>query len=324
MSHQDKASAPTKENQTTEFRDHSTLEVIDPHVHYWCVNTHTWLRGSLADDATKPLKRFAPVAKPFTPTDHIQSLLPRYKLVGAVYVQANMHIDRSAVEEAAFCEGIRFTGHRMGFTCYAPLHKPDEAKKVLDDLKRYEGFRGIRFMLDYNEDRPELCQTDSGGYMNDANFLQGMSLLEKERGLVFELQLCQIQLEAASEFVAKFPKLTFILNHAGFPLRGQFDEWHKGILALATCPNVCVKIGGLGCYDETNWSQTEIDTYVRATIDAFGVDRSMFASNLPVDLIDIPNPTLRYDSFLQAVNGIYPPSDIQKLFHDNALNYYKI
>ena len=245
------------------------------------------------------------------------------KLNGSVYVQANFH---SATvppsEEAAFVDGMsKAAPFPVVFTTYAPLDQ--DPTDVLTKSKRYEGFRGIRFMLDYHPSRPELSQTDRGDYMTDATFLKGVKLME-DHDLLFELQLCQVQLLEASQFVAKFPKLTFVLNHAGFPLRGFFDEWAKGIDALAAQPNVVVKIGGLGCYDKPAWSQREVNTYVEHAITSFGVNRSMFASNLPVDLIDIPDPRNRYLSLLRAAKAAGYSDDVKALFHDNAARIYRI
>jgi predicted TIM-barrel fold metal-dependent hydrolase len=51
---------------------------------------------------------------------------------------------------------------------------------------------------------------------------------------------------------------------------------------LAGCPNVCAKISGLGMIDH-DWTVESLRPYALETIDAFGVERAMFASNFPVD-----------------------------------------
>ena len=52
-----------------------------------------------------------------------------------------------------------------------------------------------------------------------------------------------------------FPDTPIMLNHVGGPLgigpyAGRRDEvfagWRQGVRELAACPNVCVKLGGLG------------------------------------------------------------------------------
>ena len=109
---------------------------------------------------------------------------------------------------------------------------PEEAVSVLDACSRYAPYRGVRFMLDFHPTRKELCQADRD-YMSDPKFRKGLQLLAP-RGLLFELQVCQCQLPQAAELVGSVPDVTFVLNHAGFPLRGEFDDWRAGMAQCAT------------------------------------------------------------------------------------------
>jgi predicted TIM-barrel fold metal-dependent hydrolase len=63
------------------------------------------------------------------------------------------------------------------------------------------------------------------------------------------------QLPELADFARAVPDLTIILNHIGGLLRvgpyaGRDDEvlatWRAGIAAVAECPNVYVKLGGIG------------------------------------------------------------------------------
>lgn len=294
-------------------------EIVDPHVHFWSPRTHAWLRGAFEASAPSPLRRFEKAAVEFWTNEYRRAMAP-LRVSHAVYIQANMHLNASCTEEVALMEGLCLgSGLPQGVIAHAPLDEPATAAVELSRLSQYSTFRGVRFMLDYHPSRPELCQTDRGDYMTDAKFLRGVKELEN-RDVVFDLQLCQCQLLEASRFVAKFPKLRFVLNHAGFPLRGHFDEWIRGIEALAANPNVYCKIGGLGCYDRPAWSQEEVTMYVKQVVAVFGVDRCCFASNLPVDLIDL-EPGERYATFF-AVG--FDEATNRKLFRDNALNIYRL
>ena len=60
---------------------------------------------------------------------------------------------------------------------------------------------------------------------------------------------------------------------------------------------------------------------VRPTIGMFGVDRCMFASNFPVDGL-----CASFDEIFSGFKSITAnllPADRQKLFHDNAMHYYR-
>ena len=63
------------------------------------------------------------------------------------------------------------------------------------------------------------------------------------------------QLPELADFAKAVPDLTIILNHVGGLMRvGPYANrdaevlatWRSGIAAVATCPNVYMKLGGLG------------------------------------------------------------------------------
>ena len=103
-----------------------------------------------------------------------------------------------------------------------------------------------------------------------------------------------------------FPGTSIILNHVGGPLgvgpyagKGEatFGAWRADIQALAQCPNVTVKLGGLGMrvgmFEHFNQPAPPTSLqiadawrpWIAACIDAFGPQRCMFESNFPVDKI---------------------------------------
>jgi len=303
--------------------------IADPHVHYWSQDTHHWLRevvpGGSAHDT--PYGRFAPVAKPYTPEMHTADLKPFARLNKSVYVQANMHASTGMpIAETAYMQALAdATGRPDGIIAWAPLDKPDEAGPVLDAHMKFKNFRGVRFMLDWHPTRPELCQCEHGKYMSDKHFLKGVALLEA-RDLIFDLQVCAVQLEEAAKFAARFPRLQMVLNHAGFPLRGEFESWKAGLAKLAEQPNVACKIGGLGAYDG-GFDLEETRQHVAACIEIFGVERCMFSSNLPVDIVDfkLGKPELRWSMYHTAAKDAgHTQAQVTALFHDNTVRIYKL
>ena len=137
----------------------------------------------------------------------------------------------------------------------------------------------------------------------DATFREGFSQLAK-LGLSFESWQYHPQLPDAIDLARAFPDTTIILNHVGGvlgvgPYHGRRQEilagWRKDILELAKCPNVNVKLGGIGMtsfgFDfherEVPPSSEELAAawrqYVEPCIEAFGAGRCMFESNFPPD-----------------------------------------
>lgn len=92
-------------------------------------------------------------------------------------------------------------------------------------------------------------------------------------------------------------------------------RWRDGMRALVASPNVHAKISGLGMVFP-DWTIDSIRPFVLETIDIFGTDRAMFASNFPVDKIYSSFDRL-YEAFFEIVSA-FSADDQRKLFHDNA------
>ena len=102
---------------------------------------------------------------------------------------------------------------------------------------------------------------------------------------------------------APFPQTPIVLDHVGGaiglgPYAGKRDEvftaWSGKIDELAACPNVHVKLGGLGMrlfgFDSSRAMPPSSEQlaaawrpYIETCIAAFGPERAMFESNFPVD-----------------------------------------
>jgi L-fuconolactonase len=133
------------------------------------------------------------------------------------------------------------------------------------------------------------------------------------------------------------------MNHVGGPIglgryKGKrdevFAEWNKSIWALAACPNVHVKLGGLGMrllgFDvhegEVAPSSEQLAAlwrpYIETCIEAFGADRAMFESNFPVD-----KGSYGYGVFWNACKrlaGAASAAEKKSLFSGTASKVYRL
>jgi L-fuconolactonase len=137
----------------------------------------------------------------------------------------------------------------------------------------------------------------------DPKFREGFAQLAP-LGLSFESWQYHPQLPDAVNLARAFPDTTIILNHVGGvlgvgPYSGRRQEilagWRKDIAELAKCPNVNMKLGGIGMVSfgfdfherDIPPSSEELAAawrqYVEPCIEAFGVNRCMFESNFPPD-----------------------------------------
>ncbi len=167
-------------------------------------------------------------------------------------------------------------------------------------------FRGIRYGVSWDAD-PGV-----GGHASrrvpphlvlDKTWREGFKQLAP-MGLSFESWQYHPQLPDTIDLARSFPDTTIILNHVGGvlgvgPYRGKRAEireaWKANIKELARCPNVNVKLGGVGMtsfgFDfhehDSPPSSKDLATawrmYIEPCIEAFGPDRCMFESNFPPD-----------------------------------------
>ncbi|MFC2003631.1 amidohydrolase family protein [Chloroflexota bacterium] len=204
-------------------------------------------------------------------------------------------------------------------------------------------FRGIRHTCAWD------ASANITSYMNppkglllDAKFREGFACLQKY-SLSFDAWLYHPQLTDLADLARAFPDIVIIVDHAGGPLgidsyagkqREVFQEWKRGIATLATCPNVVVKLGGLGMpYCGFGWHEritppnsTELAEamapYYLWCIEQFGVDRCMFESNFPVDKQSY-SYTIMWNSF-KRISKDLSLEDRAALFHDTAVKVYRL
>ncbi|MGE4048476.1 MAG: amidohydrolase [Acetobacteraceae bacterium] len=137
----------------------------------------------------------------------------------------------------------------------------------------------------------------------DPKFRDGFSQLAP-LGLSFESWQYHPQLPDAIDLARSFLDTSIILNHVGGilgvgPYSGRrqdiLQSWKANISELARCPNVTMKLGGLGMvsvgfdFHEREVPPSSEDLaaawrpYIEHCIEAFGADRCMFESNFPPD-----------------------------------------
>ena len=146
----------------------------------------------------------------------------------------------------------------------------------------------------------------------------------QERGLLFELMAHPDQLQAAAAGLAAFDDLVVVVEHTGWP-RSDADEeralWQAGIDALAGLgDNVVCKLSGLAM-PLGSMSVAAFAPWLEPAIEAFGVDRCMFASNFPVDGMHGTFDEL-YSAFDAVTAGLDDESR-DKLFATNAERVYR-
>jgi L-fuconolactonase len=220
------------------------------------------------------------------------------------------------------------------------------AKGILEQHVTISGgrFKGIRNGATWHTD-PSLAIYCSGapqGLYRDRSFREGFAGLAS-LGLSFDAWLFHTQLGDVVDLARAFPQATIVLNHVGGALaigpyagKGEeaFAEWRTAVREVAACPNVYVKVGGLGMkltgftFFENDMPPSSEDLekawrpYVETCINAFGPQRSMFESNFPVDKGMCSYPVM-WNAFKRIASGC-SPDEKKALFSGAATKAYRL
>jgi predicted TIM-barrel fold metal-dependent hydrolase len=273
--------------------------IVDPHHHLW--ERQGWryrLDDILADIRTGHDVRATVLvqARAFHRADGPEELRP----VGETQYAAGV---------AAMCESGIYGDVRVcaGIVGFADLTRGAAAGAVLDAHQAAGNgrFRGIRHIATWDSDPDMLnpAYTPAEDMLDSAGFRAGIAELGK-RGLSFDSWMYFHQLPKLAALARAFPEVPMVLNHCGGILgigryAGRRDEvfgtWSANMRDLATCPNVMVKVGGLGMrlpglgleYGEIAPSSAMLaeawKPWMERCIEYFSASRCMFESNFPVD-----------------------------------------
>ncbi len=318
------------------------LPICDPHHHLW----------DGREGAVQPR---------YMLDEMVEDLSGGHNIVSTVFIECGTMFRADgpepfrAVGETEFVVGIAAmadsgeygpTRIAAGIIGTADLKIGDAAGDVLDaQIEAANGrFRGIRLGAVWHPSEAVRNHRTNPpqSMMLREDFRAGFKHLAP-RNLTFEVWCCHEQIQEATDLARAFPDTTLILDHFGGPLgvgeyAGKADEvfadWKTKIEALAACPNVMAKLGGLNMdINGYHWEDrpkpptseelvTATRRYFDTMIEAFGVDRCMFESNFPVDKLSC-SYTVLWNSF-KRMTADFSAAERAALFHDTAARTYRV
>jgi L-fuconolactonase len=316
------------------------LPIIDPHHHFW--------------DTPQRGRYFLP--------ELLADIGGGHNIVSTVFLECQAMYRKAGPREMApvgeveFVNGIAALSASGGYgPCrvaeaiigHADLTMGAQVREVLEAELAVSGgrFRGIRYGVSW--DASDAIGKHSSRVVpphlaRDPKFREGLAQLAG-LGLSFESWQYHPQLPDAIDLARAFPNTTIILNHVGGvlgvgPYSGRRHEiltgWRKDIAELAKCPNVNIKLGGIGMtqfgfdFHERDippsseelaaaWRQ-----YVEPCIESFGVDRCMFESNFPPDKQSCGYTEL-WNAFKRITSGA-SASEKKALYSGTAARVYRL
>ena len=342
------SAAGASEQQTTaaRWRAQHREEILDPELPIIDPHHHLWERAGTR----------------YLLDEHLGDVRTGHNIKATVYVEcgsfyrANASALMAPVGEVEFANGVGAMtasgsyGNTLvcaGIVGTADISMGAEAARVLDAhlAAAADRFRGIRMIVKWDADEA----LNNGRYiiprglMQDADFRAGFALLAPRR-LSFDAMVYHPQIPELAALARAFPETTIVLNHIGGLLaltrtyRDRMEEataqWRTSMAELAKCPNVFVKLGGLGMpylgfglerLEKPAPSERLAQVWgplCDVCIDAFGPSRCMFESNFPPDRESVDYPVL-WNAF-KRVAAKYSAGERQALFFGAAARAYRL
>lgn len=289
------------------------LPFIDAHVHLWDLarDRYAWLSPPFGD------------AGPNGNTESIahDQLLDDYLAEAASWnVAGFVHLDAGAADPLAETDWLQDMADRRGMpngiVANAALDDPG-VEALLADHARRRTVRGIRHIVSWHRDpnRTYIPRDITG----DEAWARGFALLSKY-GLSFDLQAYPTQFAGLARLIERHPETSVIVDHTGLGVDGD-ESWRASMQAMAALPNVSIKVSGLG-FVYRPFSASAVRDRVRATIDLFGSDRAMIASNFPTDRLFADFDTTM-DALADAIADL-GEDERRALFARNANRIYRL
>lgn len=296
------------------------MKIIDAHQHFWDLDRNylPWLK----DEPPIPFRYgdYSSLKRNYLPADYRRDS-SAFEVVGTVFVETEWD-PKDPKGEVAWVEELARAESLPSVMVAQAWLDADDAEDVLAAHGRSKIVRGIRHKP-RAAPRPDLVAKGAPGSMGDPGWRRGFSLLARH-GLSFDLQTPWWHLGEARELADNFPGTQIVLNHTGLPAdrsKNGLDGWRDAMRMLAGAPNVAVKISGIGEAGKP-WSREANRAIVLDTIELFGPERCMFASNFPVDSLVASFGTI-FSGYSKITAGC-TPVERDGMFRGNAMRTYRI
>jgi predicted TIM-barrel fold metal-dependent hydrolase len=280
--------------------------VVDAHVHLWDPVRTDWYPylsrplGPDTADASRMSRRFdVTTYQAEAAAWNVDKFVNVAAATGRHSIEETIELDKSAPVSGgphAIVGGL------------PPTDTVGEAIALLDRQMTASRFRGVRPMGPLERPLPH------------DEVLRALH----ERNLLFELMTHPDQLQNAAARLAGLEDMVVVVEHTGWPRSGADEEralWRAGIDALASLgDNVVCKLSGLAM-PLGSMGVDALTPWLEYALEAFGIERCMFASNFPVDSMYGTFDDL-YSTFSSVTTGL---DDVarDKLFATNAERVYR-
>lgn len=285
--------------------------IVDTHQHLWDLQK---LRLPWLQAADQSLRRSHVMA------DYLVAA-KGLNIVRSVYMEVDVAPDCKLAEAEYVLDICRRGNTPMAAAVIGGNPAADDFRQFITRFRDSPHIKGVRSIV-------------AGPAMfEDPAFRPGVTLLG-DLGMSFDLCHSPQLLPLATSLVDACPATRFVLDHCGnadvkwftSQARDQADareRWRRDLATLAKRQNVVCKISGIvASAPKDHWSAADLAPIVNHCLDVFGPDRVMFGGDWPV--CTRVATLAQWVAALRQIVGVRSEAEQQKLFHDNAMRFYRL
>lgn len=313
------------------------LPIVDAHHHLWTEGGVPYLLDELSEDLASGHRIEATV---FVQAHY------GYRHDGPAALRCVGETEKvAALREESRRRSLR-TNVAAAIVGFVDLTLGDGAAEVIEahQAAAPDAFRGVRHSVSRDERFPNgiVLRPAPAGLLASKSYRAGLKAVERA-GLSYDAMLYHGQIDELVDCARALPGLPIVLDHYGCllgvgPYEGRRNElmveWRRSLARLAACPNVTIKLGGLGMIvcgakwhlgDRPPSSAQLAEDWrpmFEAAVEIFGPDRCMLESNFPVDKAMCSYRAL-WNAFKRLTTS-FTPSERDQLFRGTASRFYRL
>ncbi|ETA51179.2 amidohydrolase family protein [Ponticoccus alexandrii] len=293
------------------------MKIIDAHHHYWDPddNPHPWL----TEEPMIPFRYgdYSAIRGRFLPPEY-DAATAGWDVVATVTMEGEWD-PADPTGEAVWMQALsdQTNGRPAAHVAQAWLDRDD----LSTVLERYADLPVVRSVRHKPRSNPGPGQ--GTGAMSEAHYQAGYRRLA-QTDLMFDLQTNWWHLPEIAGLRRISEDVPIIINHTGLPADRSpegISGWQEALRSAASFPNVFLKISGIGLKGRP-WRLDDNRDIIRFSVDTFGPERAMFASNFPVD-----NLCGSFDTIFAGFDSAtadYSVTERDALFRGTAARVYNL
>ncbi|CAN5868862.1 amidohydrolase family protein [soil metagenome] len=233
--------------------------IVDTHVHVWEIDPPKYPIGPTAPNWT---------ALPDEPgtADELIAEMDAHAVNWAVLVQTSW----STWDNGYIADSVaRFPDRLIGHGLIDPQN-PDNAEQVRYWVKE-RGLVGFRFHPMYYPDEKILLTAQNQAMWEEIAALNA----------VIQFHLRAEQADQVAAIAQRYPHLSLIIDHMGYPQMNEPLVAFQPILDLARYPNVHFKLSDVAGRSQQSFPYQDVQPFIQQLINAFGAQRTVWGTGYP-------------------------------------------